>query len=95
MLFEIKLLGELEKGEGVASGYELFPTRNTSIPHHHSSTLPWTIVDSRCSIFTPHAAMIVEKRGRVFDKVAGMSLQHVVDLTGRECGGSSVLVFQI
>ena len=39
--------------------------------------------------------MIAGKRGRVFDKVAGMSLQHVVDLTGREGGGSSVLVFQI
>jgi hypothetical protein len=93
MQFEIKLFGEMEKGEGVASGYELFPMRNASnTPPSQYNT---SIVDSRCPIFTPHAAMIVGKRGRVFDKVAGMSLQHVVDLTGRECGGSSVLVFQI
>jgi hypothetical protein len=93
MLFKIKLFGELEKGDCVASGYELFPIRNTSnTPPSQNNT---SIVDSRCPIFTPHAATIAGKRGRVFDKVAGMSLQHVVDLTGCEGGGSSVLGFQI
>lgn len=90
MLCEIKLFVELEKGDGVASGYELFPVIHP-IPHHHSSTLPSWTQDAQ-SLLHMRPWLL---RGRLFDKVAGMSLQHVVDLTGREGGGSSVLAFQI
>lgn len=90
MLCEIKLFVELEKGDGVASGYELFPVIHP-IPHHHSSTLPLWTHDAQ-SLLHMRPWLL---RGRLFDKVAGMSLQHVVDLTGREGGGSSVLAFQI